>query len=102
MIGGVNARDAAALYGLLTTRGMRCWVVGGWGVDALLGRQTRPHKDMDVLTLLSDLPTLTEILVEHGFVRTLVWEENRWLGDQATAFVAEDSGGRQGKSAGAA
>jgi lincosamide nucleotidyltransferase A/C/D/E len=95
MIGGVNARDAAALYALLTTRGMRCWVVGGWGVDALLGRQTRPHEDLDVLTLLSDLPTLTEVLAEHGFVRTLVWEENRWLGDQATAFVAEDSSGRQ-------
>lgn len=74
---------------------MRCWVVGGWGVDALLGRQTRPHKDFDVLTLLRDLPTLTSLLERHEFKRTLVWEENRWLDGQATAFVAEDGAGRQ-------
>ncbi len=95
MIGGVEAQDAAALYRMITDRGMQCWVVGGWGVDALLGRQTRTHKDLDVLTLLDDLLTLTEVLSAHGFVRTLVWEENRWLGDQATAFVVEDDRGRQ-------
>lgn len=91
----MDARDAVALYRLLTTDGMPCWVVGGWGIDALLGRQTRPHKDLDVLTLLQDLPVLNRVLAENGFVRTLVWEENRWLGDQATAFVAEDGSGRQ-------
>lgn len=95
MIGGVDAGDAVALYELIVGRGMQCWVVGGWGVDALLGRQTRTHKDLDVLTLLSDLPTLIEVLREHGFVRALVWEENRWLGEQATAFVAGDDRGRQ-------
>jgi lincosamide nucleotidyltransferase A/C/D/E len=95
MIGGVEARDAAALYGMIAGLDMQCWVVGGWGVDALLGRQTRAHKDLDVLTLLSDLSALTEVLSVHGFARTLVWEENRWLGDQATAFVVEDNQGRQ-------
>ena len=24
------------------------WVDGGWGVDALLGQQTRPHSDLDL------------------------------------------------------
>jgi lincosamide nucleotidyltransferase A/C/D/E len=66
----VAGKGAAALYGLIAGRDMRCWVVGGCGVDALLGRRTRPHKDLDVLTLLSDLPALTEVLREHGFVRT--------------------------------
>lgn len=45
--------------------------------------------------MLSGLPTLTGVLREHGFVRTLVWKENRWLGEQATAFVAGDDRGRQ-------
>ncbi len=58
MIGGVEARDAAALCRMIAGRDMQCWVVGGWGVDALLGRQTRTHKDSDVLTLLRDLSTL--------------------------------------------
>lgn len=43
--------DAAALYRALSDAGVSCWVVGGWGVDALLGRQSRPHKDLDVLVL---------------------------------------------------
>jgi lincosamide nucleotidyltransferase A/C/D/E len=25
-----------------------CWVAGGWGVDALVGRQTRAHRDVDL------------------------------------------------------
>jgi len=28
--------------------GCRIWVAGGWGVDALVGHQTRPHRDMDL------------------------------------------------------
>ncbi|MGH3321240.1 MAG: nucleotidyltransferase domain-containing protein [Streptosporangiaceae bacterium] len=40
-VGGVlDALDAA---------GCRAWVAGGWGVDALLGRQTRTHYDLDVV-----------------------------------------------------
>lgn len=26
-----------------------CWVDGGWGIDALVGEQTRPHKDLDLV-----------------------------------------------------
>jgi lincosamide nucleotidyltransferase A/C/D/E len=28
--------------------GCRFWLDGGWGVDALTGRQTRPHRDIDI------------------------------------------------------
>jgi len=34
----------AALHGA----GLRVWVAGGWGVDALVGRQTRVHRDLDL------------------------------------------------------
>jgi lincosamide nucleotidyltransferase A/C/D/E len=27
----------------------RSWVAGGWGVDALVGRQTRQHRDLDLV-----------------------------------------------------
>ncbi|MGH8515394.1 MAG: nucleotidyltransferase domain-containing protein [Gammaproteobacteria bacterium] len=30
-------------------------MVGGWGIDALLGAQTRPHKDLDLLIRLEDV-----------------------------------------------
>lgn len=34
---------------LLDTAAVEHWVAGGWGVDALAGRQTRPHHDLDVV-----------------------------------------------------
>jgi lincosamide nucleotidyltransferase A/C/D/E len=32
----------------LEGRSIRVWVLGGWGVDALVGRQTRDHRDLDL------------------------------------------------------
>jgi hypothetical protein len=45
-------------------RGMdaRWWIAGGWAVDLHLGRQTRPHHDIDVLVLREDLPGVRERL----------------------------------------
>ncbi|MGI3781472.1 MAG: nucleotidyltransferase domain-containing protein, partial [Janthinobacterium lividum] len=37
--------------------GCRAWVAGGWGVDALVGRQTRPHRDLDLAVDGEDVPT---------------------------------------------
>jgi lincosamide nucleotidyltransferase A/C/D/E len=36
------------LAGLEALAGLRVWIDGGWGVDALLGEQTRPHHDLDL------------------------------------------------------
>jgi lincosamide nucleotidyltransferase A/C/D/E len=73
--------------------------MGGWGVDALLHHETRPHKDLDILVTLSDLPTLWELLDAHNFSLQYVWEENRWVGGEPnrwpTAFVAADAQGRE-------
>jgi len=45
------------------------WIDGGWGVDALLGRQTRPHSDLDLAVRRSDLKLFQQVLEEHGFRR---------------------------------
>jgi lincosamide nucleotidyltransferase A/C/D/E len=29
--------------------GFGVWIGGGWGIDALAGRQTRPHDDLDLM-----------------------------------------------------
>jgi hypothetical protein len=56
------------LYSGLRAEGVRVWVDGGWGIDALLGRQTRPHKDFDAIAAFEDLPALTHFL--GGLLRT--------------------------------
>ena len=43
------------------------WLDGGWGVDALLGEQTRPHRDVDIILHLADVPRLQEIMERRGF-----------------------------------
>lgn len=100
---------AAELYSLLAGQGVALWVDGGWGVDALLGEQTRPHKDLDLFVRLEDLATIIRVLVPLGFALEYIWEENRWVKypvpiplignesvgmDVATAFVLKDNLGR--------
>lgn len=43
------------------------WLDGGWDVDALLERQTRLHKDVDITVQISDVPRLREVLSARGF-----------------------------------
>jgi lincosamide nucleotidyltransferase A/C/D/E len=46
---------------------IRVWLDGGWGVDALLGRETRAHHDVDVIVSASDVPKLLEVCSCKGF-----------------------------------
>lgn len=47
--------------------GIEIWIDGGWGVDALLGEQTRPHSDLDIVVQKADLEILLAHLDEQGF-----------------------------------
>jgi lincosamide nucleotidyltransferase A/C/D/E len=95
----MSPREARTLYELLDQTGVRCWVVGGWGVDALLGRVTRAHKDLDLLIHLLDLPSYAEVVHSHGFRRRLEWSENKPIdvaGAQFdSAFVDAHDDGRE-------
>jgi lincosamide nucleotidyltransferase A/C/D/E len=96
----VSAQDAIRIYKLLSTSGIQVWLTGGWGMDALLGEQTRPHKDLDVIVLFDDLDRLGELLSREGFSLKELWSENRWVSDAqgaetATAFVLHDPDGRE-------
>jgi lincosamide nucleotidyltransferase A/C/D/E len=96
----VSAEDALQLYRALSSHGMRVWLTGGWGIDALLGEQTRPHKDLDVVMLLDDVVRLRALLGREGYVLKELWSENRWSIDAqgnetATAFVLQDLDGRE-------
>ena len=44
----VEKRSLFEILDLLDGLGMRYWVDGGWGVDILVGRQNRPHRDLDI------------------------------------------------------
>jgi hypothetical protein len=43
------ADGVPAVFTALQLAGLSVWLVGGWGIDALLGEQTRRHRDLDVV-----------------------------------------------------
>lgn len=48
----MGPEDVLEVLGCLGSVGVAAWVDGGWGVDALLGEQTRPHDDLDLVIAL--------------------------------------------------
>ncbi len=43
---------------MFATAGVRWWIAGGGAIDLFLGRDTRPHGDLDVACLRHDQPAL--------------------------------------------
>ena len=44
----MRPEDVVAVLDALDANEVRAWVEGGWGVDPLVGRQTRDHDDVDL------------------------------------------------------
>jgi len=63
----MNAEQVLEMLDLLQRAGMVPWVDGGWGVDALLGEQTRQHGDLDLVLPAGAVPAVRSLLVEAGF-----------------------------------
>jgi lincosamide nucleotidyltransferase A/C/D/E len=55
--------------GLMEAESIDLCLDGGWGIDALLGEQTREHADLDVILRIEDLPRLVAAARASGFVR---------------------------------
>ncbi|HEU5065464.1 MAG TPA: hypothetical protein VFT86_06205 [Gaiellaceae bacterium] len=82
--------DASSLLQVvehLERDGIGVWVDGGWGVDALLERETREHDDLDLVAELRHSDRVIELLGELGY--ELV------DGAPPVSFVLVDGIGRQ-------
>jgi len=56
------------LLQLFESAAIPVWLDGGWGVDALLEKQTRTHKDVDIILPVGDVPKLQELLAMRRFI----------------------------------
>ena len=63
----MSAEAAVELMQLFAQQGVEVFVDGGWGVDALLGAQTRSHADLDIALQHKDVPTLRALLEGRGY-----------------------------------
>jgi lincosamide nucleotidyltransferase A/C/D/E len=83
----MQAADVLAVLAALDAAGIPAWLDGGWGVDALVGRQTRPHSDLDLVIALDQADRAADALTALGFA---VAEDAR-----PTRLVLRDGAGRQ-------
>lgn len=63
----MTAEDAVNIIKLLEQNGIEVCVDGGWGVDALLGRQTRKHNDLDIALPHKFVPKIRELFEVLGY-----------------------------------
>ncbi|MFC0541202.1 nucleotidyltransferase domain-containing protein [Kutzneria chonburiensis] len=73
----LTATDVHEILGLL--RGFDVWIAGGWGIDALLGEQTREHRDLDLLHRREQETAVVAALTEAGFGETVDWRPVRFV-----------------------
>lgn len=80
--------DVVDIVTCLESVGVTVWLDGGWCVDALVGRQTRDHADLDVAVARSDEAGLRTWLWDRGYSQVPRTGESPWN------FVLGDGSGR--------
>jgi Aminoglycoside-2''-adenylyltransferase len=70
---GMSLQEVLAVLDALASSDCRVWVAGGWGVDALFGRQTRAHRDLDLAVDARHMATAIQILEGRGYSVETDW-----------------------------
>jgi lincosamide nucleotidyltransferase A/C/D/E len=78
----IKAADVVEILGWLSAASVDVWLDGGWGVDALVGEQTREHDDLDLIVRDTHEPRMREALAAHGFIQVDADPQNFVLADE--------------------
>lgn len=83
--GEVTENEVLEMSGALEGSAVPFWLAGGWGVDALVGYQTRRHDDIDIVVddFASQAPAARAVLEPLGFrvqreMHFALWMPDRW------------------------
>ncbi|MBA2718393.1 MAG: amino acid transporter [Chloroflexi bacterium] len=80
------AGEVLAIIDALGNRQVAAWIAGGWAVDALVGEQTRPHRDLDLAIRAEQLDAAIDRLAGLGYRQA--------LDRRPVRLVLEAAGGR--------
>jgi lincosamide nucleotidyltransferase A/C/D/E len=75
--GSTKGAEVLTVLHALGRAGCRAWVAGGWGVDALVGRETREHRDLDLAIDARDEPAAIDVLGRLGYAVETDWRPVR-------------------------
>lgn len=83
----IRAGDVLETLAYLDAANVAFWLDGGWGIDALLGEETRAHDDLDVVMEMAQLDVARKALRGLGFVLA--------VDELPTRCVLRDAGDRR-------
>jgi lincosamide nucleotidyltransferase A/C/D/E len=63
----MTSNDVIGFVKLINENGIDVYIDGGWGVDALLGKQTRTHSDLDIAVQHKDVPQIRALLEARNY-----------------------------------
>lgn len=69
----MDLHEVKRLLARLDDAAVRYWVLGGWGVDALVGRQTREHRDLDLAVDEAQWRSGLDVVASLGYVVETDW-----------------------------
>ena len=73
----VTKTDLLKVLDLMEASGIQYWLDGGWGVDVLVGKQTREHRDVDINFDARCTDVLLDALVFRGYEIVTDWRPVR-------------------------
>jgi lincosamide nucleotidyltransferase A/C/D/E len=73
----MRAASVLAVLAELEAAGIGVWVAGGWGVDAVVGRETREHGDLDLAVDSARLAGTMSVLESVGYTIETDWRPAR-------------------------
>ncbi|WP_190232789.1 nucleotidyltransferase domain-containing protein [Streptomyces avicenniae] len=83
----MTGEDVREILRVLRAAGADVWIGGGWGIDALVGKRSRPHRDLDLMHRADQEPAVLAALAAAGFAET--------LDQRPVRFVVADGAGRE-------
>jgi AcrR family transcriptional regulator len=81
---GTSIENVLGILEALEKAGVPASIGGGWGIDALVGRQTRPHTDIDLCIPAEQAEAATNALAALGYRMT--------VDERPTRFVVAGAG----------
>ena len=63
----VSVTDVKQILQLAMEAEIKVFLDGGWGVDALIGYETRTHNDIDIFVEKNDYHKFIQIIKDNGF-----------------------------------
>lgn len=85
----MTSKNVIDIYTKLEDLGVLIWIDGGWAVDALLGRVTRCHSDLDIAVERKNLTKLAKYMEIDGYKKIERSPDKMW------DLVLSDNNGRE-------